>query len=132
MARIHGRRGRVYAGVASGGTAEPIPFLTGWTIDFSVDKVDVTCLGDSNKTYVSGLPDASGTVSGFYDTETAQFYTASQDGLARKFYLYPDTSDLTEYFFGTGLFDFSINGAVADGVAVSGNWAAASAIAKVT
>jgi hypothetical protein len=131
MARIHGRRGRVYAGVASGGTAEPIPFLTSWTIDFTVDKVDVTCLGDQNKTYVSGLPDASGTVAGFYDTETAQFYTASQDGLARKFYLYPDTADTAEYFFGTGLFDFAINGAVADGVAVTGSWAAASAISKV-
>jgi hypothetical protein len=70
-------------------------------------------------------------VSGFYDTATAQFYTASQDGLARKFYLYPDTTDLTEYFFGTGLFDFSINGAVSDAAAISGNWAAASTIAKV-
>jgi hypothetical protein len=130
MARIHGRRGRVYAAVASGGTAEPIPFLTGWTIDFSVDKVDVTCLGDTNKTYVSGLPDSSGTVAGFYDTATAQFYTASQDGLGRSFYLYPDITD-GDYFFGTGLFDFSINGAVSDGVAISGSWAAASAINKV-
>lgn len=132
MARIHGRRGRLYAGIASdSATAEPIAFLDKWNIDFTVDKVDVTCLGDTNKVYVSGLPDASGTFGGFYDTATAQLYTASQDGLARKFYLYPDTSD-GDYFYGTGLFDFSVTGGVSEAVTISGAWAAASAITKVS
>jgi hypothetical protein len=130
MARVHGRRGRLYAGIASDtAAAEPVTFLTNWSIDFTVDKVDVTTLGDTNKTYVSGLPDAAGSFGGFYDTATAQLYTASQDGLARRFYLYPDISD-GDYFFGTALFDFSASGGVTEGVAVSGTWAAASAIAK--
>lgn len=132
MARVHGRRGRLYAGIASDtASAEPITFLNSWSIDFTTDKVDVTSFGDTNKVYVSGLPDASGSFGGFYDNATAQLYTASQDGLARRFYLYPDTSD-GDYFYGTALFDFSINGAVADGVAVSGSWAAASAVTKVS
>lgn len=132
MARVHGRRGRLYVGIASDtAVAEPIPFLNSWSIEFTVDKVDVTSFGDTNKVYVSGLPDASGTYGGFYDTATAQMYTSSQDGLARRFYLYPDNSD-NDYFYGTGLFDFSSNGGVSDGVTISGSWAAASAITKVS
>ncbi len=131
MGRIHGRAGRLYCGIASGGTAEPIAFLTKWGAEFSTDKVDVTALGDNNKTYVSGLSDAKGTFNGWYDDATAQLYTASQDGVARKFYLYPNNATVTSYFFGTGLFDFSVSGGVEEAVAISGAWAAASAVTKV-
>ncbi len=131
MARIHGRAGRLYAGIASGGTAEPVAYLTKWQADFTTDKVDVTAMGDVNKTYVSGLPDAKGTFGGWYDDQTAQLYTASQDGVARKFYLYPNNTTITQYFYGTGLFDFTVTGGVEEAVAISGSWAAASAITKV-
>jgi hypothetical protein len=132
MARVHGRRGRLYAGIESDSTtATPITFLSSWSINFTVDKVDVTSFGDTNKTYVSGLPDASGDFGGFYDTATAQLFTASQDGLARKFYLYPDTND-GDYWYGTALFDFSANGTVTDAVTISGSWAAGSAITKIS
>ena len=48
-------------------------------------------MGDQNLIRVAGLPDASGDFSGFYDTVTAQTYTAATDGLPRNFYLYPST-----------------------------------------
>jgi hypothetical protein len=131
MARKHGRNGRLYTNITSGGTAEPIAFLRDWSIDFSVDNVDVTSFGDSNKVYVAGLPDSSGSFSGFYDSATAQMYTAATDGVARKFYLYPDTAD-TVYWFGTALFDFSVSSAVDGAVSVSGNWNAASIVSKVS
>lgn len=132
MARIHGRKGRLYVGLASGSAvAEPVAFLNQWSIDFTVDKSDVTCFGDTNKTYVSGLPDASGSFGGFYDTDSAQLYTAAQDGEARKFYLYPSTDDATDYWFGTALFDFSAAGGVDGPVTVSGSWSAASAVTQV-
>lgn len=132
MARIHGRRGRVYLGVANDtASAEPIPFFNTWSINFSVDKAEVTAFGDSNKVYVAGLPDASGAFAGFYDDATAQTYTAATDGLARKFYLYPSTLTNSQYFFGTVLPDFSVDGSVSDAVKVSVNWSAASAISKV-
>lgn len=132
MARIHGRRGRVYVGLANDtSTAEPVAFLNAWTAEFTVDKVDVTSFGDLNKTYVSGLPDASGTFAGFYDTATQQLYTASLDGLSRKFYLYPDVTD-GDYFFGAGFFDFSVSTGVSDAVSVSGSWSAASTVTKVS
>lgn len=131
MARIAGRNGRVYLAIASGGTAEPIAFQSKWSLSSSSDKIEVTAFGDTNKTYVAGLPDASGDFSGFYDDSTAQTYTASQDGQARKFYLYPSTLTTSQYFFGTVLVDFSAEGGVADAVTVSASWNAASQISKV-
>ena len=132
MARIAGRRGRVYMGIASDtATAEPLPFFASWSINFQTEKIEVTAMGDTNKVYVSGLPDASGEFSGFYDDATAQTYTAAQDGLARKFYLYPSTLTNTQYFFGTILPDFKVNASVGGAAEVSASWAASTAISKV-
>ena len=130
MARKHGRNGRLYAAITSGGTATPIAFLNSWDISFEVDNVDVTAFGDGNKVYVAGLPDASGSFAGFYDSSSAQMYTAATDGVARAFYLYPDTGDAI-YWYGTALFDFSVSSSVDGAVTISGNWNAASAITKV-
>jgi hypothetical protein len=130
MARIHGRNGRVYLALASGGTAEPVAFLTSWTIKAATDKVDVTAFGDSNKIYVAGLPDASGDFSGFYDDATVQTYTAAADGIARAFYLYPSTLT-SQYWWGTILPDFEADGSVSGAVALKATWNAASTIAKV-
>lgn len=132
MARISGKSGRLYAAVASGGLAEPIAFINSWDITFATDKQDVTAFGDLNKQYVSGLPDAQGNYAGFYDNATAQMYTAATDGVARKFYFYPDQVGLiTQYFHGLGIFDFSIKEGIGGGVEISGGWAAASTVVKV-
>jgi hypothetical protein len=132
MGRYHGRNGRVYMGIASDtAVAEPVPYLATWSINFTTDKVEVTAMGDSNKTYVAGLPDASGEFSGFHDDATAQTYTAAVDGLARKFYLYPNTSNTAKYFFGTIFPDFNINGGVNGATEISSSWSPASTIAKV-
>lgn len=130
MSRLHGRRGRVYLAVASGGTAEPIPFMSTWSINFETEKAEVTAFGDNNKVYVAGLPDASGEFGGFYDDATAQTYSAAVDGQPRKFYLYPSTLTNTQYWFGEILPDFAVEGAVDDAVAVTSSWNASSEIKK--
>lgn len=133
MARVHGRRGRLYVGLASDtATAEPVAFLSQFSFNSSTDTVDVTANGDTNKVKLAGLPDATGSFSGFYDDATQQTYTASTDGLARRFYLYPTTpSTAGPYWFGTALFDFRVESDVNDAVKVSGDWQAASGVAKV-
>lgn len=132
MGRYHGRNGRVYLGIASDTVAaEPVPYLATWSINFATDKVEVTAMGDANKVYVAGLPDASGEFSGFHDDSTAQTYTAATDGLARKFYLYPNTLNTAKYFFGTVLPDFNVNGGVQGAVEISSSWNAASTVFKV-
>ena len=130
--RIAGRNARFYVAVTSGGVAEPIPFLKSWSFKATTDRYDGTAFGDGNKTYVSGLPDAQGDVKGFYDTATAQFYTAASDGVARKVYAYPDIVSVPgQYWFGTAFLDFNSEFPV-DGIAtMDGSWAAASTFAKV-
>jgi hypothetical protein len=121
----------VYLGIASGGTAEPLAFQAEWSINFSTPKIDVTAFGDANKVTLAGLPEATGAFSGFYDDGTAQAYTAAVDGVARKFYLYTNTTSNTQYFFGTINPDVSFASSVSGATTVSSNWEAASAIAKV-
>jgi hypothetical protein len=130
MARIHGRNGRVYLALASGGTAEPVADLNSWSMNFVVNKAEVTSFGDSNLVYVAGLPDASGDFSGFYDDATTQSYTAATDGISRRMYLYPNTNNATQYWFGNVLPDFAVDGAVGGSVNVKATWNAATAIIK--
>lgn len=119
-------------GIASDtASAEPLPFFASWSITFETEKIDVTAMGDTNKVYVAGLPDASGEFSGFYDDATNQTYTAAVDGLARKFYLYPSTLNTAQYFFGTILPDFQVNAEVNGAVEVAASWAASTPITKV-
>ena len=121
----------VYVGIASGATASPIAYITDYNINFTVDQPEVTAFGDSNKIYVSGLPDASGDFSGFYDDASRQLYTAARDGVSRNFYLYPNTvADPNMYWFGLILPDFAVSGGIAAAISIKANWKAASAILK--
>lgn len=130
MSRIHGRNGIVYLGVNSGDPASPMAFLSDWSINFSVAKVDVTCMGDQNLIWVAGLPDASGDFSGFFDTATAQTYVSATDGQPRNFYLYPSTLMTGQYFFGQILPDYSLSGGVAAAVSLKSTWNAATKISR--
>lgn len=132
MARIHGRRGRLYVGLASDtASAEPVPYIKEFSVESASEKVDVTAFGDGTKVYVAGLADATGSYAGFLDDSTNQLFTASTDGLARKFYWYPSTSNTAKYTYGTAFFDFSEEYAVDGAVSISGNWSAASTVYKV-
>jgi hypothetical protein len=123
----------VYVGLTNGAAASPCTFQASWSINMVTDKQEVTAFGDSNKTYVAGLPDASGDFSGFWDDATSQTYIAATDGLARNFYLYPDTTNTPNtYWFGTILPDFSADGAIGSAVNAKCSWNAASRIQRYT
>lgn len=131
MARIAGRNAAIYVGLTTSAQASPLTYQNMWSISFEVEKIDVTAFGDTTKAYVAGIADASGEFSGFYDDASAQTLTAALDGLARKFYLYPNTNLTTQYFFGTIFPDMSINATLGGAVEASSKWAAASPIVKV-
>lgn len=137
MSRFHGRNGVVYLGQAGyTGTgqppaASPIAFLTDWTINKTTDKVDVTAMGDTNKVYAAGLSDASGDLSGWYDSATPQTYAAATDGLPRSFYLYEDAvGQPTSYWFGIVLPDMSIAGGETAAVSIKSSWNAAGPVQR--
>lgn len=132
MGRFHGRKGRLYVQLQTGGTAaEPLSYNNKWTLSSATDTVEGTAFEDDNKVWFAGLPDASGTFAGFLDDATTQTYAASRDGSARKFYLYPSTIDPTKYFFGTAIFDFAAAGGTAEMASTSGTWKAASTVQRV-
>lgn len=133
MARSHGRNGIVYMGATQGAVATPVTFQASWSVSMVTDTDEVTAFGDPVKIYVSGLPDASGDFSGFWDDATSQTYKAATDGLPRNMYLYPNvTSDPLTYFFGTVIADFAMDGAVGSAVNVKSSWKAASAVQRYT
>jgi hypothetical protein len=125
MSAHSGRTGVVYlATEASTGTATNCIKLSAWTLNRTTDKYDVTSFGDTNKTYVQGLPDVQGTITGFWDdTETKPFAGASSS-TGVKLYLYPDSTVATKYAYGTAWFDASIETPVSGPVAISANFAA--------
>lgn len=130
MPRIHGRNGALYVGLTSNGTATPLAFTKKWSIDFKTARENVTAFQDTTMVYVAGLPDASGSFDGYYDDATVQTYTAAIDGIARRFYLYPSTSNTAQYFFGTGFFDFSVDLSVDGAATVKGTFSAATPVTK--
>ena len=132
MARIAGRNGAVYVDQTSAGTgsAAPMNFISKWGLASVSDQYEVTALGDGSKVYVAGLPDASGSVSGFYDdtvsTGSTALFTIAQSAVARKSYFYPKTAATAgPYWYGTAFWSFSYDIDVGGAVAISGDYAAA-------
>jgi len=128
---ITGRKGRFYVdtSVGANGVAVPVANLNSWSVNSSTDRTEVTSFGDTTKTYIAGLRDAQGDISGFWDTEGALYNCT--DGNPRKFYLY-ETTDITgNYWYGTATFDITTSGTVGGAVEVSGSWAASSNVVRV-
>jgi hypothetical protein len=117
-------------GLTNSSAASPMAFMSDYSINFTVDKVDVSAMGDSNKVYVAGLPDAAGDFSGWYDTASSQTYIAAADGLPRNFYLYPTTANVLQYFFGQVLPDFSAAAGVGAAASVKATWNAAGPVQR--
>lgn len=128
MARRSGRNGRVYVDISANanGSATPISTVMTWSLNQSRDRQETTCMGDTTKQYVAGLPDASGSMSGLVDLGVSNFANLA-DGNARKIYTYFDRANHeTIYFFGTATFDASFESGVNDLVKANINFSAAS------
>jgi hypothetical protein len=124
MARYHGKSGRLYAATTGSGTAVPVASLSSWSVDMSTDTAETTSFGDTNKTYVQGLPDISISFEGFWDDAESTIYTASTSTDGTKLYLYPSTNAASKYLYGPAWIDFSVNTGVGDAVKVSGSGSA--------
>ena len=146
MARIHGRNGRLYVDTAAtaaaegAATATEIPFLADYSIEQARDRAEVTSFGDTTKTYVAGLADASGSLNGFLDDSSLEIYTIA-DGSPRAFYLYLDASSGARqapvdssgagYWYGLATFDVSTNEGVGDAAKVTINWSASTSVTRL-
>lgn len=127
MARYHGKSGVVYGSTSASGDAVQLASLSAWSLDMSTDKQEVTAFGDANKTYVQGLRDIKGTISGFWDSADDSLFDASESTDGLKLYLYPSSTASSIYFYGPAFIDASINVTAGGAVSVSGNFVASGA-----
>src|SRR5688572_33273154 len=124
MALYHGKRGVVYISTTGGGAAIAAVSLSSWSLDSATDRVEVTAFGDTNKTYVQGLPDLTGDIAGFWNDTSDQLYDASRSADGVKLYLYPSADAVTKYWYGPAWVDFSIEVSVDTAATISGTFAA--------
>lgn len=127
MARHHGKKGKIYL-APSTGEAINVGSLSSWSLNMATDAVDVTAFNDANKVNVVGLPELSGSFSGWWDETDGTIFDAAiaaNAGTAVKCYIYPDSADMTKYAYGTAFVDASIQGSVNGAVEISANFRAA-------
>jgi len=124
MARYHGNKGAVYSSITGTGTATAVASLSKWSLNMATDKVDVTAFGDLNKTYVQGLRDVKGTLSGFWEDSHDVLFDGSESTDGVKLYLYPASTAPTVYFYGPAWLDASIDVGVSGAVTLSGSFVA--------
>ena len=118
MAIKTGRYGLVkYApsGVISPGGLVSIASIKAWTLSLKPDYEDVSCFQDTNKVYIPGLPDVSGTFNGFFNLADLTILHATQSASPGQLQLFHNTQDLTgsplaaPYFQGLAYLDADIN-----------------------
>lgn len=97
---IHGKSAVIYLG-ANGGAAVNIGDQLDWSIDMDMATVDVTPLNNTWKYFVKGLMGWTAAISGNFDTTSNQLFAASTSSVVENFYLYPQASTPTSYYYGT-------------------------------
>ncbi len=127
MSAHAGRSGAVYIAIESAtGVATSCIKLSAWTINRATDTFDVTSFGDANKTYVQGLADLKGTISGFWDDSETKPFAGASSSTGVKLYLYPDiTNSPTKYAYGTAWLNASIETPVGGAVKLTSSFVAA-------
>ena len=124
MARYAGKAGLVYVSTSGSAAATLIGQLTNWTMDFSTDKLDVTCFGDTNKQYVQSWGAGKGTFKGIWNDADTTLFAAMQSADGCKMYLYPSKDAITKYWYLPAWLDMSMDADVNGTVSVSGSFSA--------
>jgi len=127
VAVYHGSTGRVLMSPDGTAAASEAARLTDWSLDMQTDTVEITSLGDTNKTFIQGLPNLSGSISGFWDSGIDLLFKARKSKTGYKMYIYPSWDVQAKYFYGEAWLSLSLTGSVGDAVKISGNFSAKSA-----
>lgn len=129
--RLHGKNGQVE--IVDVSPAVVIASLNKWNLNMGRDYVEVTSFGDTNKEYVPGLPDISGSLGGFLDLSDGSpaedgseaLFDAAEGDTPVTLKLTPSTNFATRYWKGLAYLDVSIDVAVNGAVTLAGNFKAA-------
>ncbi len=106
-----GRYGRVSwdAGPASPTNPTEIISVNAWKLSLKTQYTDVTCFGDTNKVYVPGIRDVSGSFSGFWNSDSVVLIEASGQQTPGFMQLAPNITEPTFLFEGLAYLDADID-----------------------
>jgi hypothetical protein len=124
--KLHGKNGALYVNGPKG-SGTKVAVKAQWDLTLARDYVEVTTFGDTNKEYLAGLKDVSGTFNGLLDVSgDLMVNNAGIDDVP--LYLYADDGAAPILVAsGPALIDASITASNADAVRCSGNFRASGA-----
>jgi len=117
-------------GDASPTDLQPIISLNTWKLSQKTDKINVTCFGDRNKVYVVGLPDISGTITGFWNSSSLELFSAVYQDEPGLLQLIPNDQDeagsplVVPAFEGLAYLDVDVDTSVEGAPALSSSFVA--------
>jgi hypothetical protein len=124
--KVHASKGAIYIGGPKA-TGIRVATKTEWTLQRDRDYVDATVFGDTNKTYLAGLPNVQGTFSGFLDTSGDLMLSAATSD-AQELYLYADETTTGNWVaHGPAFIDANVTAQNTDGARITGNFRASGA-----
>lgn len=122
--KLHGKNGAIYLGGAKGSGGVKVATKTDWTLRRNRDYVDATTFGDTNKTYLAGLPNVEGTFAGLMDVSGDLLLNAATSD-ATQIYLYADDGGSPILIAnGPGFIDGNVTTSVNDAIRYSGEFRA--------
>lgn len=123
--KLHGKNGAIYIDGPKSGGGQKVANKAEWTLSLGRDYVDGTTFGNTNKVYLVGLRDVSGTFAGLMDVSGDLLVNATASDIVQ-LYLYADDG-ASPILLGSGpaLLDAQITASNADAVRVTGNFRAA-------
>lgn len=83
--------------------------LNGWKLSLKTEYEDVSCFGDTNKVYVPGLRDISGSLAGFWNSSNVVLFDATEAATPGKLELAPNSTEPTFTFSGLAYIDADID-----------------------
>lgn len=112
MAIKTGRYGTVKwdpLGTGLGSPATLLVAINKWQLSLKTDYEDVTCFGDTNKVYVPGMRDISGSIGGFWNSDNVVIFDATESVTPGWLELAPNSTEPTFLFSGLAYLDADID-----------------------
>lgn len=83
--------------------------LNAWKLSMKTDFTEVTCFQDPNKVWVPGLPDISGSIGGFWNSDNVALFDAAKSGAPGFLSLAPNSNESSFKFDGLAYLDADID-----------------------
>jgi hypothetical protein len=125
---LAGRDGLVKWDPTGGATAVALASIKSFTLSLATEKINVTCFQDTNRVYIPGMRDISGTLAGFWNSDDMSLIEATALTAPGLLELIPHSNDpsaLTPHkFSGLAYMDAELDTDVEGAPALSGTFMA--------